>query len=124
MLMLGVQYVNPLYILRSFLRTYSWCLARASKAMVLPTVVNVSWLQVAAKPMACGKTVATPWRATPCRHSFHQLYAGTPNRSTAGVSCNIWAAFSSRVRRETRSRTRVEMESSGFWNGSMLAMPS
>ena len=29
--------------------------------------------QVAARPMACGKTVACPARATPCKPSFHQL---------------------------------------------------
>ena len=28
---------------------------------------------VAAKPIACGKTVAVPALATPCRASFHQL---------------------------------------------------
>ena len=28
---------------------------------------------VAARPMACGNTVAMPARATPCRASFHQL---------------------------------------------------
>src|SRR2546429_549754 len=31
---------------------------------------------VAAKPMACGNTVASPERATPWRPSFHQLYSG------------------------------------------------
>jgi hypothetical protein len=29
--------------------------------------------QVAAMPIACGNTVASPARATPCRPSFHQL---------------------------------------------------
>ena len=32
--------------------------------------------QVAASPMACGKTVAVPARATPCKASFHQSYCG------------------------------------------------
>ena len=32
---------------------------------------------VAASPIACGNTVASPERATPCSASFHQLYAGT-----------------------------------------------
>ena len=31
---------------------------------------------VAARPIACGNTVASPERATPCSASFHQLYAG------------------------------------------------
>ena len=39
---------------------------------------------VAANPIAWGKTVASPARPTPWRHSFHQLYAGTPSRPTAG----------------------------------------
>ena len=35
--------------------------------------VTAAVSHVAARPMASGKTVARPERATPCRHSFHQL---------------------------------------------------
>ena len=40
-------------------------------AMGLPTIC-IAVSNVAAMPMACGKTVACPARATPCRASFHQ----------------------------------------------------
>src|SRR5258708_38204987 len=56
--------------------------------------------------MACGKTVAFPERATPCKPSFHQLYAGTPRRGIAAATSCICETFSSRVMRETRSFTR------------------
>src|SRR6266699_3336090 len=56
--------------------------------------------------MAWGKTVAFPARATPCRPSFHQLYAGMPRRGMAGATSCICEVFSSRVMRETRSFTR------------------
>ena len=42
-------------------------------------------------------TVAVPARATPCRDSFHQLYAGMPSRGMAGESKRSWEAFSSSV---------------------------
>jgi hypothetical protein len=61
---------------------------------------------VAANPMACGKTVASPDRATPCSASFHQLYGGTPSRSMPGATSFISRTFSSRVMRETRSAAR------------------
>src|SRR5690606_35493587 len=57
-------------------------------------------------PMACGNTVAPPARATPCRASFHQSYAGRPRRSIAGESFCICAAFSSSVIRDTRAAAR------------------
>src|SRR5258708_39732612 len=56
--------------------------------------------------MACGKTVAFPERATPCKPSFHQLYAGTPRRGIAAATSCICETFSSMVIRETRSFTR------------------
>src|SRR5437016_4915506 len=62
--------------------------------------------QVAAKPMACGNTVASPERATPWRPSFHQLYSGMARRSIAGARSIIWETFSSRVMRPTRSAAR------------------
>ena len=69
---------------------------------------------VAARPMACGKTVAIPARPTPCRHSFHQSYAGMPRRSTGGAAFTICEVFSSRVIRARRSATRFLTESFGF----------
>src|SRR5260370_18679568 len=56
--------------------------------------------------MAWGKTVAFPERATPCKPSFHQLYAGMPRRGIAAATSCICETFSSRVMRETRSFTR------------------
>ena len=50
----------------------SFYLARASVEIVSATRCNRPVSQVAASPMACGKTVARPW-ATPCSASFHQL---------------------------------------------------
>ena len=38
------------------------------------------------RPIDCGNTVATPALATPCKASFHQLYAGILSRSIAGDS--------------------------------------
>src|SRR5260370_7146 len=56
--------------------------------------------------MACGKTVAFPARATPCKPSFHQLYAGMPRRGIAPATSCICETFSSRVMREPKSFTR------------------
>src|SRR6266851_557243 len=56
--------------------------------------------------MACGKTVAFPARATPCKPSFHQLYAVMPRRGIGAATSCICETFSSRVMRETRSFTR------------------
>ena len=59
--------------------------------------------------MAWGKTVAMPARPTPCRHSFHQLYAGTPRRGISAAPWTIWETFSSRVILPTRSATRTSI---------------
>jgi hypothetical protein len=61
---------------------------------------------VAANPIACGNTVASPERATPWSPSFHQLYSGMPNRGIAGAASFICETFSSSVIRPTRSSTR------------------
>ena len=53
-------------------------MARASVEMVSPTECIKGVSQVAARPMAWGKTVAMPERATPCSPSFHQVYSGMP----------------------------------------------
>src|SRR6266704_2545649 len=81
-------------------------LARASVEITSATRWTRSVSHVAARPMAWGKTVAFPARATPCRPSFHQLYTGMPRRGMAGATSCICEAFSSRVMRETRSFTR------------------
>src|SRR6266851_6298178 len=81
-------------------------LARASVEITSATRWIRSVSQVAARPMACGKTVALPARATPCKPSFHQLYVGMPRRGTAAATSCICETFSSRVMRETRSFTR------------------
>ena len=47
-------------------------LARASVATTSPTRVISASSQVAASPIACGNTVASPLRARPCSPSFHQ----------------------------------------------------
>src|SRR5438477_395925 len=69
---------------------------------------------VAAKPMACGNTVAVPARATPCSPSFHQLYSGIPSRGTPSAVCPICETFSSSVIRDTRSAARCSTLSAGF----------
>ena len=71
--------------------------ARASVLMTLATISWKSSSKIAARPIACGNTVAVPARATPCRDSFHQLYAGMPSRGMAGESKRSWEAFSSSV---------------------------
>src|SRR6266581_122437 len=81
-------------------------LARASVEITSATRWTSSVSHVAARPMAWGKTVAFPARATPCSPSFHQLYAGMPRRGMAGATSCICEVFSSRVMRETRSFTR------------------
>src|SRR5438552_1890616 len=80
--------------------------ARASVEITSATRWIRSVSHVAARPMAWGKTVAFPARATPCKPSFHQLYAGMPRREMPGATSCICATFSSRVMRETRSFTR------------------
>ncbi len=63
--------------------------ALPSVEIVSATSSKRSSSKVAAKPIACGNTVATPARATPCKASFHQLYALTPNRSIDGAVCRV-----------------------------------
>src|SRR5438132_1108064 len=77
--------------------------------------------QVAARPIACGNTVAVPERATPCSASFHQLYCGMPSRSIAGATSFICETFSSRVMRLTRSCTRTSNGRASFWYGGICA---
>ena len=52
-----------------------------------------------------------PSHSLPAPHhaglSFHQLYAGIPRRSIAGAAFPICEAFSSSVKRRTRSSTRL-----------------
>ncbi len=76
--------------------------------------------QVAAMPIACGKTVANPARATPCRASLHQSYSVIPNRWMAGAWFCICPIFSFSVIRETRSLTRALSGSAGSRNGSAV----
>src|SRR4029078_5311340 len=73
---------------------------------------------VAAMAIACGYEVTRYGvRATPCRTSFHQSYAGMPSRGIAGAAFNICPTFSSNVNRETRSLTRSSNVNDVFWNG-------
>src|SRR5580658_3343726 len=83
-------------------------------------IISVS--QLAASPMACGNTVASPARATPCSASFQKSYAAMFSRGIAGApfwprpwkpSC-ICRTFSSSVMRETRSAARCSAGRSGF----------
>src|SRR5215207_3248019 len=106
MLMFGDQKVRPRKRARSPRRCASWYLARASVEMTSATRPTSRGLKVAPKPIACGKTVATPLKATPCSASFHQSYSGTPRRWMAGAAFIICETFSSSVIRETRSATR------------------
>ena len=78
--------VSPLYISLSPSADASLYFALASVATTSPISFNKSSSKVAPKAMACGKTVAVPALATPCKPSFHQLYSGTPKRSIAGAS--------------------------------------
>ena len=71
--MLGDQNVSPLYMPWSPWRRNSWCLARASSEIATAISCSRSAFHIAARPIACGKTVAMPARATPCSPSFHQL---------------------------------------------------
>ena len=87
-------------------RWYSWNLARASVLIVVAMRWTSGSSKVAARPMACGNTVAMPWFATPWSASLHQLYAGTWRRGMAADVLLNCVAFSSTVMRETRSSTR------------------
>ena len=71
---------------RSLLALYSLYFARPSEAHTPPISSINSVSKAAPSPIACGKLVAVPALATPCRVSFHQLYSGIPNLSIAGES--------------------------------------
>ena len=73
--------------------------------------------QVAAMPMTCGKLVASPAKATPCRPSFHQSYAGTPRRGMAGAWSRICWTFSSSVIWEMSELMRSSRGADGFIQG-------
>jgi len=121
MLMLGVQNVRPRYCPLLSARANAWCFALASSEIAVATRKTRSVSKVAANPMACGKTVARPARATPCRHSFHQLYSGTSNRGMAAASYTICETFSSSVILETRSAARASIGRSGSRNAGSSA---
>ena len=91
-------------------------MARASSEMAVATRSMRSVSQVAARPIACGKTVARPARATPCSASFHQGKAGMPSRSTGAARSISNETFSSSVRRATRSEARCSSGRSGLRN--------
>ena len=58
----------------------------ASVEITSPIVYIKSLSNVAPRAIACGNIVAVPALATPCKHSFHQLYSGIPNLSISGAS--------------------------------------
>ena len=66
-------------------------------------------------PMQEGKVVLSPLRPTPCRASLHQSNCGMPSLGMAGELFIISAAFSSRVRRPSKSSTRCSTGNAGFW---------
>ena len=71
--------------------------ARASSEIAVATRSMRSPSHVAARPIACGNTVARPARATPCSASFHQGNFGMPSRSTGAARSIISETFSSSV---------------------------
>ena len=88
-------------------------LARPSMAMTSPMRPMSGASHVAAMPMAWGKTVPSPIRATPWRASFHQPYAGTPSLGIAAALSIVWETISSSVIRSTRSLARKSGASDG-----------
>lgn len=96
----------------------SWArLVRTSSPTASPTRRTRSSFQVAPSPTACGKTVACPIQATPCRASWPVRKAASPSRSTAGANwCSI-ATRSSGVSRRSRSSTRSAKGSRGSRKG-------
>ena len=117
MFTLGDQKVSPskMRLAPPLRRMVSLCFARASIEITVATRCISAVSQLAARPMACGKTVARPAAATPWSPSLHQSYAGMPRRSMPGVVFIICATFSSSVRRPIRSATRTSTGRSGFW---------
>ncbi len=97
-LIFGDQTVNPLYCTvdpSGPLPTLYF--ARNSVAIACASRWSNASSNVAANPIACGNTVATPARATPCSPSFHQLYSGTPSRGIPSAVCPNCETFSSKV---------------------------
>ena len=104
MLIFGVQKVRPWYTLTlSFVSRY---FTRASSLAAVKTSSIRRSSKLDAMPIGCGNTVALPLRAMPCRASLHQLYCLMPRRGMAGLACIVREAFSSRVRRLSRSAAR------------------
>ena len=101
--MLGDQKVRPLYCRGCRRAAASWCLARASSPMAAATWSSSAVARWRPCRWPAGTRSPARARATPCRHSFHQLYAGTPSRGMAGAPCSICAIFSRRVICATRS---------------------
>ena len=85
-------------------------LARNSAPIVSATWCISAVSQVAAMPIACGKTVAMPARATPCSPSFHQLYSGTPRRGMAGARSQLRRLLLQRHPRDEVRRPRLGAE--------------
>src|SRR5688572_7501373 len=98
--MLGDQNVNPMYCRCLPMAVDKLYLALASVEITSATSCIRLSLKVAAMPMACGKTVANPALATPCKDSFHQLYGGIPSLATPGLAFPVSDIFSSSVNRE------------------------
>ena len=67
----GVKKVSPWYRPRWPLAWARLNLARASSEIAVAIWRISAGSNVAARPIACGKTVARPARATPCSASFH-----------------------------------------------------
>src|SRR5690242_14711238 len=97
MLMLGDQKVNPMYCKCLPCCVDKLYFALASVEIAFATSRSKSLLKLAAIPIACGNTVAFPALATPCKPSFHQLYAGIPRRGTALLLYPNKETFSSSV---------------------------
>ena len=68
-------------------------------------LLDCSRANVAASPTGSGNSV-TPSRDTPCNASLHQSHEGIPNLGTTRDWLTSWLAFSSRVKRFTRSPAR------------------
>ena len=76
----------PMYIKRTIRLLYSLNLRYLPQPKLWKPSSIISSSKAAAKPIACGNTVATPALATPCKASFHQLYCSIPSSGIAGLS--------------------------------------
>ena len=92
-------------------------LTRASRPVASAICFSSGASKVAARPMACGNTVAMPGPATPCSASDQMLYSATLSRGMARVRLTICDAFSSRVMRATRSSMRFSIGRLASWKG-------